>query len=71
MLLKLIAFLSAAVPVYLFVRSLRGNRPSRFSQAMGEFKRQVDLAVWIFLGLVGCVIAFAAAILIWAWWSAM
>jgi hypothetical protein len=69
MLLKIIAFLSAAVPVYLFVRSLRGNRRSRFSHGMNEFKKQVDLAIWIFLGLVGCVVAFAATKLIWTWWT--
>jgi hypothetical protein len=71
MLLKLIALISAGVPLYLFVRSLFGNRPSRFSTAMGEFKRQVDFAVWIFLALIGCVVAFAAGKLIWTWWNAM
>jgi hypothetical protein len=70
MILKLIALVSAAVPVYLFVRTvLFGNRPTRFSQGVKEFKRQVDIAVWIFLGLVGCVVAFAAGKLIWTWWS--
>jgi multisubunit Na+/H+ antiporter MnhB subunit len=69
MLLKIIAFLSAAVPVYLFVRSLRGNRPSRFSHGLKEFQKQIDLAVWIFIGLVSCVVAAAAGKLVWTWWT--
>jgi hypothetical protein len=71
MLLKIIAFIAAAVPLYLFVRSMFFRRPTRLSQQMKEFKKQVDLAVWIFLGLVGCVVAFAAGKLIWTWWGSM
>lgn len=36
------------------------RRPTRFGAAMREFKKQVDLAIWILLGLNGCVVAFAA-----------
>lgn len=72
MLLKLIALIAAVVPAYLFVRRLLyGNRPTRFSQALQEVKKQVDLAIWIFLGLIGCVVAFAAGKLIWTWWETL
>ena len=71
MLLKFIAFVAAAIPIVLFVRSVffRG-RPTRMSEGLKEFKKQADLAVWIFLGLVGLVVAFAAGKLIWTWWEA-
>ena len=71
MLLKFIAFVAAAIPIVLFVRALLGKRPSRLSEGMKEFKKQADLAVWIFLGLVGCVVVFAAGKLLWTWWAAL
>jgi NADH:ubiquinone oxidoreductase subunit 6 (subunit J) len=69
MLLKIIAFIAAAVPLILFVRSMFFRRPTRVSEGMKEFKKQIDLAIWIFLGLVGCVIAVAAGKLAWTWWE--
>jgi multisubunit Na+/H+ antiporter MnhB subunit len=71
MLLKLIALIAAALPVILFVRAMFFRRPTRLSEGMKEFKKQIDFAVWIFLGLVGCVVVFAAGKLIWTWWAAM
>ena len=71
MLLKIIAFLAAAIPIILFVRSIFFRRPTRFSAGLKEFKKQVDLAVWIFLGVVGCVVVFAAGRLIWTWWTSL
>jgi hypothetical protein len=70
MLLKFITFIAAAIPIVLFVRSVffRG-RKTRMNEGMKEFKKQVDLAVWIFLALVGCLVAFAAGKLIWTWWT--
>jgi hypothetical protein len=72
MLFKIVAFISAAIPLILFVRSMffRG-RPNRFSAGMKEFKRHVDLAVWIFLGFIGCVVVFAAGKLAWTWWTSV
>jgi hypothetical protein len=71
MLLKFIAFIAAAIPIVLFVRSVFFRRPTRLSEGLKEFKKQADLAVWIFLGLVGVVVAFAAGKLIWTWWEAL
>lgn len=74
MLFKIIAFIAAAVPLFLFLRSMFGRRltrPTRFSAGMKEFKKQVDLAIWIFLGLVGCTVAFALGRLLWAWWTSL
>jgi NADH:ubiquinone oxidoreductase subunit 6 (subunit J) len=71
MLLKIIAFLSAAIPLFLFVRSMFVRRPTRVSEGWKAFKKQIDLAVWIFLGLVGCLVAFAAGKLAWTWWTSL
>jgi hypothetical protein len=69
MLFKIIAFIAASIPLVLFLRSIFFRRPTRFSGAMREFKQQLDFAVSIFLGLIGCVVVFAIARLIWTWWA--
>jgi hypothetical protein len=71
MLLKLIALAAAVIPAVLFLRAMLFRRPTRLGAAMSEFKKQVDLAIWIFLGLIGCVVAFAAGKLAWTWWTAL
>ena len=64
---KIIAFVAAAVPIFLFVRSIFFQRPTRINEGFKEFKKQSDLAVSIFLLLIGCVVIFAVGKLIWAW----
>ena len=71
MLFKIIAFIAAAIPIILFVRTVLLRRPTRFGASLREFKKQIDFAVWIFLGLVACVALFAAGKLVWTWWEAM
>ena len=67
MIFKIIAFVTAAVPIFLFVRSIFFRRPTRLNEGFKEFKKQSDLAVSIFLFLIGCVVLFAAGKLVWAW----
>jgi hypothetical protein len=69
MIFKIIAFLAAAIPVFLFVRSVFFRRTTRVNEGVKEFKKQANLAVSIFLFLIGCVVAVAAGKLIWTWWS--
>ena len=71
MLLKIIALLSAAIPLILFLRRIFGARQTKLGAAMREAKKQIDLAITIFIGIIGCVIAFAAAKLAWGWWFAL
>jgi len=71
MLLKLIALAAAAIPAILFLRAMLGRRPSKLGGALREAKKQIDLAIYIFLGIIGAIIAFAAAKLAWGWWAAM
>ena len=67
MIFKIIAFVAAAVPIFLFVRSIFFRRPTRINEGFKEFKKQSDLAVWILLFLIGCIVIFAAGKLVWAW----
>ena len=67
MIFKIIAFVAAAIPIFLFVRSIFFRRPTRINEGFKEFKKQSDLAVSIFLFLIGCVVLFAAGKLIWTW----
>jgi hypothetical protein len=71
MLLKIIAFIAAAVPVFLFVRAVFFKRTSPLGEGVKEFRKQFDLAIWIFLGVVGFVFAIAIGKLIWTWWAAV
>jgi hypothetical protein len=70
MLFKIIAFLAAAIPIILFVRSVILRRPSRMREGLQEFHKQADIAVWACIGLIGCVVALALGKLLWTWWAA-
>ena len=67
MIFKIIAFVAAAIPIFLFARSIFFRRPTRLNEGFKEFKKQSDLAVSIFLVLIGCVVLFAAGKLVWTW----
>jgi glucan phosphoethanolaminetransferase (alkaline phosphatase superfamily) len=65
MIFKIIAFLAAAIPIFLFVRSIFFRRTTRINEGLSEFKKQANLAVSIFLFLIVCVVVFAAGKLAW------
>ena len=71
MLIKLIAFAAAIIPAILFLRAIFVRRPSKLGVAMREAKKQVDVAIYIFIGLIGCLVAFAAGKLAWSRWTAV
>lgn len=71
MFLKIIAFIAAAIPLILFLRAMFGGRKTKIGAAFAEFKKQVDLAIYIFLGLIGVVATFALGKLVWAWWTSL
>jgi hypothetical protein len=70
MLLKLIALISAAIPLVLFLRAMFARRPSKFGAALREAKKQVDVGITIFLCIIGAIVAAAVARLAWVWWTA-
>ncbi len=65
MIFKIIAFLAAAIPIFLFVRSISFRRTTRINEGLREFKKQANLAVSIFLFLMVCAVVFAAGKLAW------
>ena len=67
MIFRIIAFVAAAIPIFLFVRSIFFRRSTRLNEGFKEFKKKSELAVSIFLFLIGCVVIFAAGKLVWAW----
>jgi len=71
MLLKFLALAAAIIPAYLFVRRMLGQRASQPSAAWREARKQIDLAIWIFLVLVGCVVAIALGKVAWTWWTSL
>jgi hypothetical protein len=71
MLLKFIAFISVAIPLILFLRRMFAGRRTKLGTALTEFRKQIDMAIYIFLGLIGCLVAFALGKLVWTWWTQM
>jgi hypothetical protein len=71
MIFKILAFIAAAIPIFLFERSIFFRRTTRINEGLREFKKQANLAVSIFLFLIVCVVVFAAGKLAWTWWSSL
>jgi len=69
MIFKVIAFIAAAIPIFLFVRSIFFRRTTRINDSLKEFKKQANLVVSIFLFLIVGVVVFAAGKLAWTWWT--
>ena len=69
MLLKIIGLISVAIPLILFLRAMFGGRKTKIGAAFTDFKKQIDMAIYIFLGLIGCLVAFASGKLAWTWWT--
>ena len=69
MLFKIMAFVVAAVPIFLFLRSVFFRRTTRVSEGLKDFKKQADLAVSIFLILIACAVVVTVGKLAWTWWA--
>ena len=71
MIFKIMAFIAAAVPIFLLIRSLFFRPTTRISDSLKDFKKRTDLAVSIFLFLIGCVVVVAVGKLAWTWWTSL
>jgi hypothetical protein len=60
---KLISIILVALPVILFLRTILTGRLKR-SQAVSDFRKQVDYVVWIILILIGCGLVYSIVKLI-------
>jgi hypothetical protein len=70
MLFKILALIAALMPVILFVRAVFFRRSRRLSEEMKTFRRNLDLALWIAVGVIGGIVAIALGKLAWTWWFA-
>ena len=61
---KLIGIVVAVIPIVLFLRPFFKGRFKRTSQAVAEFRKQVDYLVWGILIFVGCGVAYSIAKLV-------
>jgi len=59
----LISIILAAIPVILFLRTIFIGRVKR-SQAVSDFRKQIDYLVWIILILIGCGLVYSLGKLI-------
>jgi len=62
--LKVIGIIVAAMPVILFLRAMFMGSKKR-SQAVSNFKKQVDYVVWAILFFIGCGVVFSVGKLIY------
>ncbi len=62
--LKLIVIIMAAMPVILFLRAMFMGSKKR-SQAVSNFKKQLDYAVWAILFMISCGVVFSIGKLIY------
>jgi hypothetical protein len=69
MIFKIMAFLAAAIPIVLLLRSIFFRRGTRINDSFREFKKHADLAVSILLFLIGCAVVIAVGKLAWSWWT--
>jgi hypothetical protein len=69
MIFKILTFVAAAIPIYLFIRGVFFRPSTRANERLKEVKKQVDLAVTIFLVLIGCIVVVMAGELLWTWWT--
>ena len=61
---KLIGIILAAIPVVLFLRSIFATQSKKRSQAVSNFKKQIDYLVWAILFLIGCEVVYLVGTLI-------
>ena len=55
---KLMAIILTAIPVILFLRNVFMGQLKR-SQAVSDFRKQIDYLVWIILILIGCGLVYS------------
>jgi hypothetical protein len=61
---KFIGIILAVMPVVLFLRAIFMGRSKKRSEAVSEFKKQLDFAVSVILFFIGCAVVYAVAKLI-------
>jgi hypothetical protein len=68
---KFIGIILAVMPIVFFLRAVfmgRG-RSKKTSQAVSEFKKQLDYAVWVILFFIGCAVVYSLGKLLFQYWT--
>jgi hypothetical protein len=66
---KFIGIILAVMPIVLFLRAIFMGRLKKRSQAVSEFKKQLDYAVWVILFFIGCAVVYSVGKLIYQFWT--
>jgi O-antigen/teichoic acid export membrane protein len=66
---KFIGIALAVMPVVLFLRAIFMGRSKKRSQAVSEFKKQLDYAVWVILFFIGCAFVYSVGKLVFQFWT--
>ena len=56
---KLIGIILAVIPIFLLLRAVFMGQSKKRSQAISDFKRQMDYLVWMLLVLIGCGVVYS------------
>jgi hypothetical protein len=64
---KWIGIIMAAMPVILFLRAMFMGSKKR-SQAVTNFKKQVDYVVWVILFFIACAVVYGIGKLVYQVW---
>jgi hypothetical protein len=65
---KLIVIFAALVPLMLLWRTIFAGRPKKASGAFVEFRKQIDLLVWVILFIIGVMVVYSIGELIHSLW---
>jgi hypothetical protein len=64
---KFITILIAAIPVFLFLRTVL-RRSTVMKQAASDFRRRIDYLVWVMLLIIGVGVVYSVANLLHPAW---
>jgi hypothetical protein len=56
---KLFVIFAALIPIILLLRTIFAGRPKKASRAFSEFKKQIDLFVWVILFIIGGMVVYS------------
>jgi hypothetical protein len=66
---KLIAILTAAIPIILFLKTVFFGKSKVMQEAASTFRKQIDYLVWTILFMVGCALTYSVGTLIHSFWK--
>ena len=65
---KFFVIFAALIPLILLLRTIFAGRSKKASHAFSEFKKQIDIFVWVILFIIGGAIVYSIGELIHSLW---